>query len=112
MLNKKTLPSIKRSASSVGTRGKQSKMTGHPLASKFKREENPSQALSHRSSEKILIAMPKKKLKKKTKKPPKPQVKKLNAKTALKSHDAYSPNSHHSKNTKFSNRSQSPQYSG
>lgn len=56
--------------------------------------------------------MPKKKLKKKTKRPPKPLIKQQNFKNAPKSHDAYSPNSHQSKNTKFSNRSQSPQYSG
>ena len=49
-------------------------MTGHPLASKFKREkerEEEIQQASHRSQSRNLELLPKKKLKKKGRKPPK-----------------------------------------
>jgi hypothetical protein len=49
-------------------------MTGHPLASKFKREkerEEEMQMKSHRSPPRHAELLPKKKLKKKGRKPPK-----------------------------------------
>jgi hypothetical protein len=49
-------------------------MTGHPLASKFKREkerEEELQLVSHRSQPRNFELLPKKKLKKKGRKPPK-----------------------------------------
>ena len=70
-------------------------MTGHPLASKFKREkerEEEIQLASHRSQSRHFDLLPKKKLKKKGRKPPKGGVVVMTNRIK-KSVDEYSPNS-------------------
>lgn len=83
MKKQNSQPLLPRSSSATGIRAKSSRMNGHPLASKFKREKDkeenePKSKASHRSPHQFQDLLLKKKLKKKSKKPPKARANKVN----------------------------------